>query len=721
MAIQLPTPLTAYEYGAVAEIREPTLSSHLLDLHNDFPLSVQHRQLIRQLGSEYVFAKPIPTGSFSSWLVLLRFGEVLEGRFGFTREVPVLYYPFSDLQIRQIDSIEKHLEELPRDRQSVSTAEVLIWADDPRLADKLAHWSSPTRVLIQLPSGIEISGNDPIAHFINSLANRLTSRDLYSTRGYVTGDQFFGRSAELQFLSDCIKSREVVGVFGLRKTGKTSLLHEVIRANRTQVRATIPIEVIIYQDLEYLPSVADDPVPDLVQDIVENLRKALKEHELRTLELSELPRPASLSDFRRALDSLLTKIEGSASITIVLDEIEYLCPPNPIGDTSSEPFQRVRQLFGVFRKLAQERQNFGFVLAGLSSSSIEDSELYGSPNPLFSFARALYLGPLFVHEAGELLNTVGKRVSLLWTDDAVDLAHELSGGHVLLLRELASAVLKNQRHTRTTTTVLKRAHVHAVVSTWRESVASHVREVLPHLRRYYKEEAELAVMLIEDPSSFEEYATLYPANIKRLRELGIVSLDSNQSWKPSKILEFSYEFEQRPERSGSAKSSPKVSEDRPLTLVLDEEESEVLEKKASLLSHGAEIPDEVLIDQVLKACLGFLNNVGGTILVGVNDSNEIVGISPDITKSGSLDKLILRLNTQIQQKIGQVAVGLVSITTPLTASGETIMRIDVKASDRPVFTNKPVDKRTGLFVRNNNSTSLLNDEDAHSYILRHWK
>ena len=373
MRPQLSPPLNAYEQGAVPEVHDPSLVARLEQLHDAFPISVQHRQLLRQLGSEFVFAKPVHTGSFSpdSWLVLLRFGSVLEGRFGFTREVPVLYYPFSDLQIRQIDGIEKNLaDHLPTDRRSVSSAEIFIWSDDTRLSDKLAHWSSPTRVLIPLPNQAAISSNDPIAHFINTLANKLTSRDLYSIRGYVTGEQFFGRSAELQFLSDCIKSREVVGVFGLRKTGKTSLLHEVIRANRREFISSNPIEVIIYQDLEYLPSVADDPVPDLIQDIADNLRKALKEHGLRTLELTELPRAASLSDFRRALDALLEKIEGEASITVVLDEIEYLCPPNPIGDTSSEPFQKVRQLFGVFRKLVQERQNFGLVLAGLSYAGI---------------------------------------------------------------------------------------------------------------------------------------------------------------------------------------------------------------------------------------------------------------------------------------------------------------------------------------------------------------
>ena len=721
MASRLPQTLSAYEHGSVPEVRDPLLVHRLDELHAAFPISLAHRQLFRSLGSEFVFAKAIETSVSGPdvWLVLVRFGSVLEGRFGFTREVPLLYFPFHDLQIRQIDSIEKYLSELPRDRRSVSSSESLIWSDDRRLDEKLSNWSKPTRVLIPLPAEEILSGEGPVPYFITMLASKLTSRDLYSITGYVTGDQFFGRTSELQFLSDSIRSRAIVGVFGLRKTGKTSLLHEVIRANSVEIDTSRPIEVMIYQDLEYLPSVADDPVPDLVQDIVENLRKSLKLYDLRTLELTQLPSTASLPEVRRALDTLLEKLEGRASLTIILDEIEYLCPPNPIGDVASEPFQRVRQLFGVFRKLVQERKNFGLVLAGLSSSSIEDSELYGSPNPLFSFATPLYLGPFSLEEAGKMLTTVGKRVSLEWSDNATELAYELSGGHVLLLRELASAVLKNERHNRTTSTLVKPGHVHAATSSWREAVSSHVKEVLPHLRRYYKEEADLAILLIEEPDSFEEYAALYPANVKRLRDLGIVE-EIQGAWRPSTILKFSYESEQRPTSPTQATRLQPHAHEVPLSVLASQEEGDFLEKKESLLSHGGQIPDEVITDQVIKACFGFLNWQGGTVLIGVNDSGGVVGIDRDIDKKGSIDKLLLYINDKIRDKIGKVVIGLIKITTPTVEGDDVLMRIDIAPSPSPVFAQSTVDQKRGLYVRNNNSTSLLNDEDAHEYILRHW-
>jgi hypothetical protein len=534
-------------------------------------------------------------------------------------------------------------------------------------------------------------------------------------RGYVTGDQFFGRGGELQQIADSIRQQEVVGVFGLRKTGKTSLLHELIRTRDSEIGPRGEQRLLVYQDLEYLPSLSEDPVPELIQDIAENLRRRLKKNGLRTQELAELPERATPTEFRRRLDLLLERLEGVASIVLILDEIEYLCPPNPGSDTSSEAFQRVRQLFGGLRKLVQERDNFGFLLAGLARTAIESPELFGAPNPLYSFARPLYLRPFTIEESGEMLNAVGRRVSLHWTPEAIAIAYEFSGGHALLLRELASHVLNDQRHARSNIAQIRAGDVHRVVPAWRQGVAGHVRDVLPHLRRYYGDDADLAVMLMDDPDSFGEYAAAYPDSTFRLQQLGII-LNEEGIWRPSRLLEFSHSFESRP-RVPTNEFDPALRPDADLAA---DEESETLEKKESLRSHSDAVPDEVIVDEVLGACLGFLNRQGGTVLVGITDDHRVVGIARDIKRCGSFDNLCLFLTSKIRDKIGTVGCDLVQISGPVVAQ-ERILRLDVRAAPRPIFPIKAVGGNTGLFVRNNNTTQLLKDQQAIDYIDRHWK
>lgn len=717
--------MPAYAHGAVPEARDSMLRTRLEELSQAVPIAMEHRMLLRELGSEMVFARPIE-GAYtnSGWLVLVRFGAVIESRFGFTREIPLLYSPYTDLQIRTTDGLESRLADLPSDRRSVSTNEVLVWSPDPRLALKLDSWNRPARVLLPMPDTDQLARPDRLQAFIDLLASKLASRDLYSVRGYVTGDQFFGRANELQQLADGVRRREASGVFGLRKTGKTSLLNELASSYRSERDANDRVQLLIYQDLEHLPTLNEDPVTELVQDLAENIRRQLKQHGLRTQEMADLPSSASPSEFRRALDRLLEKLETEATVVLLLDEVEHLCPPNPGPDTSGLGYQHVRQLFGGLRKLVQERDNFAFVLAGLANAAIESAELYGAPNPLFSFAKPLYLGPFNLDEADDLLNGIGRRVSLHWTPEAVAVAHKVSGGHALLLRELASAVLLNQRHARSNIVQVRPGQVHQVIPEWRSLVASHVKEVLPHLRRYYPDEADLATMLIDDAETFRDLADDYAYNIDRLARLGIITTADGGEWEPTPLLTFSREFEVRAPVAGqqprTAANTPDAkSYGLPITVLISEDESETLERKETLRAHGGEIPDAVIVDQVLKACLGLLNRRGGTVIVGVADDGKVVGVERDINVSGSVDKLVQFVTLKLRDKIGTPAIDLIKVDI-VEHDEKPILLLRVMAAPAPVFPEQPVDKKTGLFVRDNNTTNCLDGRKAHEYVQRHW-
>jgi len=73
----------------------------------------------------------------------------------------------------------------------------------------------------------------------------------------------------------------------------------------------------------------------------------------------------------------------------------------------------------------------------------------------------------------------------------------------------------------------------------------------------------------------------------------------------------------------------------------------------------------VIVDQVLKACLAFLNRSGGVVLVGVADSGVVVGIRHDIRICGNLDKLYRFLTDKIREKIGSVGVDLIQVSDHL--------------------------------------------------------
>jgi hypothetical protein len=305
---------------------------------------------------------------------------------------------------------------------------------------------------------------------------------------------------------------------------------------------------------------------------------------------------------------------------------------------------------------------------------------------------------------------------LHWSEEAVALAHGVSGGHALLVRELASIVLQNQRHSRSNTVQIRPGIVHQAIPRWRTDVASHVRDVLPHLRRYYTDEADLAIMLMDDQGAFADFATSYSDSVGRLVDLGIVSATPDGTWKPTPLLQFSHEFEKRPDadRTYAGKAILQLSVEE----LVAADESETLERKEAVRAHGGAIPDEVIVDQVLKACLGFLNRRGGHVLVGVSDDGTVVGIDRDIKVCGSVDKLIQFLTDKVRTKIGNSGIDLISVTTP--RCGESMVMILEVPAPEPVCPAKPVDGKDGLFVRNNNTTNVLVGKEALDDVRRRW-
>ena len=417
-------PLGPFAAGAVSPVRPP-LSEKIAELVEHYPVAGIHRQFIRNLGGEIVYASPLHDHRHQGrWLCLVRFGEQIERLFGFSSEIPLIYDFHNDLQIRTANRLSEYLKELPADRRTVSGEVSFLSTPDPRTKEKSLKWSSPDRILIPMPAN-DSEGPEGL---LRAMSQLLFTRDLYAARGIVTGRNFFGRHQLIGSVMNDIGQQRVPGIFGLRKTGKTSLLHEIIRTSRKADQTSGRRRVFVYQDLEHLSGFHGDPVGELLSDLRMEIWKELKDAGFRTSEVAELSETASLTEFRSALHQLLGRLDEDQELILILDEIEHLCHPSAENTEGTPATEKVPQLFAVFRKLVQENTNFGLVLSGLASASVEAAQLYGRENPLFSLAVPYYLGPFNDEEGSGLLRQVGEQVGLRWDDDAVVLALAESGG-----------------------------------------------------------------------------------------------------------------------------------------------------------------------------------------------------------------------------------------------------------------------------------------------------
>lgn len=478
-------------------------------LEATFPIARTHKAMLQALGSQFVYATTFKgNDNRHSGLALVRFSGAIEAAFGLTREVVFFYSPYFDLQSRSFMLAKEKLEGLPRE---VTPDLIFFHAPDDRLTVKLNDWSTAQFTAIPVPGTL---GSEPIA-LIAQLRDYIYARDLFYETTPVSGEKFFGRKTLLQELRDDIANQRASGLFGLRKSGKTSILLELVQ--------TLPKDMLlpVFVDLETLPSPPEDPSPDFMREIAGRLEAEMAGRGLRSRKLAAVATEPSVASFKMALEDAVRRLgEQGTKLVLLLDEIEFLTPSDQV-DTQEANFPGVAQVLASLRAVAQSSTNFTFILSGLTNHILENGRLYGRPNPLFSWAKARYLGPFSRDEADELATAIGARMGIEIEEGALRSLYDASGGHAYLYRNLASEVVSTLPMD-TYRRVMRTSDVLHKLIPWQRSVAGNVEEMINHLTRYYPTEGVLLEVLRESPREFAELAREENRAVHHLTSLGLI-------------------------------------------------------------------------------------------------------------------------------------------------------------------------------------------------------
>ena len=122
---------------------------------------------------------------------------------------------------------------------------------------------------------------------------------------------------------------------------------------------------------------------------------------------------------------------------------------------------------------------------------------------------------------------------------------------------------------------------------------------------------------------------------------------------------------------------------------------------------------------VLKTIAGYMNGSGGTLLIGVADDGDIVGLDHDYPtlKKPDRDGFEQALMTAIATKLGADACRNVQVIFHIVDSKE-VCRVIVAPTRRPVYLKEGDAPR--LYVRTGVSTRELNVQEAVNYTSEHW-
>ena len=119
--------------------------------------------------------------------------------------------------------------------------------------------------------------------------------------------------------------------------------------------------------------------------------------------------------------------------------------------------------------------------------------------------------------------------------------------------------------------------------------------------------------------------------------------------------------------------------------------------------------------EILKTINGFLNSNGGTLLIGVDDEGNIIGIENDIKtiKKKNRDGYSLYLSGLISESIGKQFNSYISISFP-HIEGTIICSLEVKKSEEAAFLKD--NNQNKFFIRTHNQTQELDSKETVEYV-----
>ena len=431
--------------------------------------------------------------------------------FGFSQEILLVFSEYPTLEARTIQAAEQFLSDDPgKGRVERLTYFLVSSTVDGNPTDWIRSYMAANHearlVVAFSTSALSTSGGDN--WFVrNRISEQLFSRDLFDFRlPLETDTYFFGREALLLDYLDAARRGENRGVFGLRKTGKTSFLF--------QLRKSLADKDIagLYYDCKS-PSIRQLNWEELLTDVCDRIWAALRRR-------GRFHVPKDRRRIGTAFSDLLALVPVGRRIVLIFDEIEYISPyarQDEHWRTQYIPFWQ------TIWAAQSQRRVLSVVLAGVNPNIVEIDRIEGIQNPLFGIVSSKYLQGLGLDEVRRMLHVLGRRMGLKFTDNATRYLHSRYGGHPLLTRLACSDVHQSHYRARTERPIsVAERDLRATEDDRDANLIFYCRHVVSELQDFYPDEYDMLEFLsLGKVQDFLELAS-HPEYVNHLKYYGLI-------------------------------------------------------------------------------------------------------------------------------------------------------------------------------------------------------
>ncbi|MBS62103.1 AAA-like domain-containing protein [Salinisphaera sp.] len=455
-------------------------------------------------------------------------------RFGLAQEILVIFSAHAKTDARVLTAIENISRNPDFKHRLDRVLYLLVHAGDQADAENLVA-TDPDRVIVPF-SAAELDSSSRGTLFVRSrIAEHFGQIDLFGMSSPITSDRyFFGREQLVQELViRSTTSAQNSGLFGLRKTGKTSVLRAFERRVDNYNTLTEYIDC-------HSPGIHSGRWWQVLENIAERLKKRLKFHFKRNADLT-LEYDSNNASTRFSSDIQTLIASGSLTrIAILLDEVEYITPTisGALGQHWDSDFLPFWQ---TIRAAHQESKGqLVFIIAGVNPAALETPTFNSITNPIFQIAPAIYLEPFERSSVRQMVRTLGKYAGVKFDEKVYDYLTDTFGGHPYLIR-IACSELWRTKYTADPEKAIfiEIEDFEAIRNQISARLSQPIRDILLSLVWWYPEEYQLLQILAEGDKDFvKDYVEQSEEKLIKFARYGILKLENSAEFAIGDVKEF---------------------------------------------------------------------------------------------------------------------------------------------------------------------------------------
>ncbi|MGC5776491.1 hypothetical protein [Paenibacillus pabuli] len=484
-------------------------------LKNGYFLDAEE-ELVRKLAEEWYVTRigKLSIGTTSRYrFALMKPTQSFQEMFNLERELVVIFSSYSSFEPRSLDAFDAVVKQFQKLR--LEKVCYVFFSQDNSIESKiqdLLKTNQESQVVIPL-SYSEYSLSKDNFLMKNKFRSFFYSRDLFAFESPLKKDlYFFGRNDVVHRIVNRHKANENSGLFGLRKTGKTSIIHGVKRTLDAESGICVIIDC---QSPAFHMRRWNEALYYILMETV-------TQHDIKIdiLSADRFTEIDSAIIFEQELIKI-KKLLNDKPILLVFDEVENIT----FGVSPSEHWEKGLDfvfLWQTLRSIFQKHDRLlSYLIVGTNPLSVEQARILGKDNPIFNSVPFEYIERFNIQQTREMVKKLGSFMGLIFDEALYSKLTEDYGGHPFLIRHLCSLINSMDKAERPI--VISRLLYERAKIEFDAKYVDYLDMILEVLREFYNDEYKmLEYLALGDYDTFTKHAMQSNSLTNHLKGYGII-------------------------------------------------------------------------------------------------------------------------------------------------------------------------------------------------------